>query len=92
MAEKKKNYSKAQADELVRKNMIETQLMVANQAQEIAVLKKQLEQKTGELANLKKREKLVTRALVLADRKAKYIETTMRTRCAIEVDNLMRFS
>ncbi len=92
MAEKKKTYSQAELDNIVRKSMIDTQLMAASQMQEISDLKKQLEQKTQELTALKKREKLVTRALILADRKAKYIESTMKTRCAIEVDNLMRFS
>jgi len=92
MAEKKKHFTQAEVDNIVRKNMIETQITISNQSQEIADLKKQLKQKSLELSSLKKREKLVTRALILADRKAKYIESTMRTRCAIEVDNLMRFS
>lgn len=92
MASNKKTYNQVEVDNIVRKHMIESQITISNQSQDILGLKKQLEQKTQELAALKKREKLVTRGLILADRKAKYIESTMRTRCAIEVDNLMRFS
>lgn len=90
MADKK--YSQTEVDNIVRKNLIETQLKISNQEDEIDSLKKQLENKELELANLKKREKLVSRALILADRRAKYIENNTRTRCAIEIDNLVQFS
>ena len=90
MADKK--YTQSEVDNIVRKNMIETQLQLSKQSDEIDKLNKQLQAKELELVNLKKREKLVSRALILADRRAKYIENTTRTRCAIEIDNLVRFS
>ena len=92
MAEKKKSYTQADVDNIVRKNMIETQLKLSTQDEKIKELNKQLDNKEQELSELKKREKLVSRALILADRRAKYIESTTRTRCAIEIENLTRFS
>lgn len=90
MADKK--YSQTEVDNLIRKSLIDYELKVSNQEDEIENLKKQLENKETELNNLRKREKLVSRALILADRRAKYIENTTKTRCAIEIDNLVNFS
>ena len=90
MAEKR--YNQADVDTLIRKNMIDSQLQISNQKDRIFELEKQLMVKEQEIQDLKKREKLVSRALILADRRAKYIESTAKTRCAIEVDNLARFS
>lgn len=87
-----KKYTQIEVDNLIRQNMIETQIQLSNQVDQINKLNKQLQDKELELANLKKKEKLVSRALILADRRAKYIENTTRTRCAIEIDNLVRFS
>jgi len=92
MANKRKTYSQTDVDDIVRKHLIDANLKISNQEQNIAELKKSLSLREQEYNELKKREKLVARALVLADRKAKYIENTMRTRCSIEIDNLMRFS
>ena len=90
MAEKK--FSQANVDAILRKNMIDSQLKLAEQREKITNLERELKDKEKEIQELKKREKLVSRALILADRKAKYIESTAKTRCAIEVDNLARFS
>ena len=90
MADKK--YTQAEVDNVVRKHLISSNLKLSNQTDEIALLKKQLETKEQENAALKKREKLVSRALILADRRVKYIESTAKTRCALEIDNLMQFS
>ena len=90
MADKK--YTQSEVDNIVRKSLINTNLQLSKQVDEIEKLKKQLQANDTELTNLKKREKLVSRALILADRRAKYIESTAKTRCAIEIDNLVRFS
>lgn len=90
MADKK--YTQAEVDNIIRKNIIESQIQLSKQNEEILDCKKQIETKEQEIQSLKKREKLVSRALILADRRAKYIESTARTRCAIEIDNLARFS
>jgi len=92
MADKKKNYTQADVDNIVRKNIISTQLQLSNQADKIQKLEKEIADKEQELQALKKREKLVSRALILADRRAKYIESNTKTRCAIEIDNLTKFS
>ena len=88
----KKSYSQGEVDELVRKNIIDYKMKTASQAEIIGALQKQLSEAEAELSSLKKREKQIERALIIANRKAKYIEETTRTKCAIEIDNLVRFS
>ena len=90
MADKK--FTQSEVDNIVRKNMIDTQIQLSRQSEKIATMQKQVDEKEQEIQALKKREKLVSRALILADRRAKYIESTAKTRCAIEIDNLVRFS
>lgn len=88
----KKSYSQSEVDELVRQNIIDYKMKTASQAEIIGALQQELSQTEEELATLKKREKQIERALIIANRKAKYIEETTRTKCAVEIDNLLRFS
>ena len=87
-----KKYTPGQAMEYNTQELAQAQKLVSQQNEQIASLKRQNERLSGELAALKKKDKASSRALVLAERKAKYIGEVTKNRCAIEIDRLTRLS
>lgn len=87
-----KKYTPGLATEYNTAELAELQVMVRQQKDQIASLKRQNERLSDELATYKKKDKASSRALVLAERKAKYIGEVTKNRCAIEIDRLTRIS
>ncbi len=87
-----KKYTQQELEEYAKNLVTESQLKLSHQNEQIEKLKKENERLISELAALKKKEKASNRAIVLAERKAKYIGDVTKSRCAIEIDRLTRLS
>ena len=88
----KKYYTQLELDEYVRKLLTNSEIALSKQAEKIENEKKVNAKLQKELDEYKKKEKTISRALIIADRKAKYIESTTRSRCAIEIERLARLA
>lgn len=88
----KKYYTQVEVDEYVRKLLTDSEIALSKQAERIENEKKENLKLTRELEEYKKKEKASSRLLILSERKAKYLETTTRTKCAAEIERLARLA
>ena len=88
----KKYYTQLELDEYVRKLLTNSEIALSKQAERLEQERKINNKLQKELDEYKKKEKTISRALIIADRKAKYIESTTRSRCAIEIERLARLA
>ena len=86
----KKSYTKTEVDEYVRKLMTDSEIALTHQAEQLEKERNEKQKILEELEEYKKKEKSISRMLVIAERKARYLETTTRSRCAIEIERLAR--
>ena len=86
----KNTYTKTEVDEYVRKLMTDSEIALTSQAQQLEKIREEKEKIEKELEEYKNKEKSISRLLVIAERKARYLETTTRSRCAIEIERLAR--
>ena len=86
----KKSYTKSEVDEYVRKLMTDSEISLTHLAEQLEKEKSEKTKLLKELEEYKKKEKSISRMLVIAERKARYLETTTRSRCAIEIERLAR--
>ena len=84
----KKYYTQLEVDEYVRKLLTDSEIALSKQAERIEKERKENERLTKELEEYKIKEKTNARLLVLSERKAKNMEQTARTKCAIELNRL----
>lgn len=90
MAKQKRYYTQIEVDEYVRRLLTDSEIALSKQAERIEKERKENERLAKELEDYKNKEKSVSRLLVLSERKAKYLESTTRSKCAIEIDRLAR--
>lgn len=88
----KTTYTKTEVDEYVRKLMTDSEIALTRQAEQLEKEKQINENLLKELEEYKKKEKSISRMLVIAERKARYLETTTRSRCVIEIERLARLA
>ncbi|MBQ7466556.1 MAG: hypothetical protein IJS74_00630 [Clostridia bacterium] len=88
----KKSYTKTEVDDYVRKLMTDSEIALTHKAEQLDKERKEKEKLLAELEEYKKKEKSISRMLVIAERKARYLETTTRSRCAIEIERLARLA
>lgn len=88
----KKYYTQLEVDEYVRKLLTDSEIALSKQAERIENEKKENLKLTRELEEYKKKEKSSSRLLILSERKAKYLESTTRTKCAAEIERLARLA
>lgn len=88
----KKSYSQVEVDEYVRKLMTDSEIALSKQSELLEKQKKENLRLSRELEEYKKKEKSISRLLVLSERKAKFLETNTRSRCAIEIERLARLA
>lgn len=86
----KKSYSKSEVDEYVRKLMTDSEIALTRQTEQLEKEKQNNQALAKELEEYKKKEKSISRMLVIAERKARYLETVTRSRCAMEIERLAR--
>lgn len=86
----KKYYTQLEVDEYVRKLLTDSEITLSKQSERIEKEMKINEQLSKELEEYKKKEKAISRMLILSERKAKFLESTTRSRCAIETERLAR--
>ena len=70
--------------------MTDSEIALTHQDEELRKVKSEQEELLKEIEAYKKKEKSISRMLVIAERKARYLETTTRSRCAIEIERLAR--
>lgn len=88
----KKYYTQIELDEYVRKLMTDSEIALTRQRERLQKERKENEELARQLDEYKKKEKSISRMLILSERKSKYLETTTRSRCAIEIERLARLS
>ena len=88
----KRYYTQREVDEYVRKLLTDSEIALSKQAERIEKERKENERLTKELEEYKLKEKTNARLLVLSERKAKNMEQTARSKCAIELDRLARLA
>jgi len=88
----KKSYSQVEVDEYVRRLLTDSEIALSKQAEQLEKEKKENAKLSKELEEYKKKEKSISRLLVLSERKAKFLETNTRSRCAIEIERLARLA
>lgn len=88
----KKYYTQIEVDEYVRKLMTDSEIALSKQAERLEKEKQINKNLSKELEEYKNKEKTTSRALVISERKAKYIEQTTRSKCAMEVERLARLA
>ena len=86
----KKYYTQVEVDEYVRKLLTDSEISLSKQAERIEQERKENIKLSKELEEYKKKEKSMSRLLILSERKAKFLESTTRSRCAIETERLAR--
>lgn len=87
-----RKYTPGQIENYSREATEKLQSTIDEQNKKIISLQRENARLTDELNMLKKKDKAANRALVLAERKAKYIGDVTKSRCAIEIDRLTRLS
>ncbi|MBR2908791.1 MAG: hypothetical protein IKC11_00375 [Clostridia bacterium] len=92
MAKPKKYYTQIEVDEYVRRLLTDSEITLSKQAERIEKERKENDRLQKELEEYKNKEKSVSRLLVLSERKAKYLESTTRSKCAIEIERLARLA
>lgn len=88
----KKYYTQIEVDEYVRKLMTDSEIALSKQAERLEKEKQINKNLSKELEESKLKEKTTARLLTIAERKAKYIESTTRSKCAMEIERLARLS
>lgn len=86
----KKYYTQTELEDYVRKLLTDSEITLSKQAERIEQEKKENARLLKELEEYKKKEKSIARLLLLSERKAKFLETTTRSKCAIEIERLAR--
>jgi len=84
----KKYWTQLEVDEYVRKLLTDSEIALSRQAERIEQEVKENDRLAKELEEYKLKEKTNARLLVLSERKAKNIEQTARSKCAIELNRL----
>lgn len=92
MAKPKKYYTQIEVDEYVRRLLTDSEITLSKQAERIEKERKENERLNRELEEYKNKEKSVSRLLVLSERKAKYLESTTKSKCAIEIERIARLA
>ncbi len=88
----KKYYTQTEVDEYVRDLMTNSEIALSMQAERLEKERQANEQLSKELEEYKQKEKAVSRLLILSERKAKFLETNTRSRCAMEIERLARLA
>ena len=88
----KKYYTQIEVDEYVRKLMTDSEIALSRLSERLESEKKANKELSKELEEYKMKEKSISRMLTISERKAKYIESTTRSRCAMEVERLARLA
>lgn len=88
----KKYYTQSEVDDYVRKLLTDSEIALSKQAERIEKERRENAKLSKELEEYKKKEKSISRLLVLSERKAKFLETTTRSRCAMEIERLARLA
>lgn len=88
----KKYYTQIEVDEYVRDLMTNSEIALSKQAERLEKERKENEQLLKELEEYKQKEKSISRLLILSERKAKFLETNTRSRCAMEIERLARLA
>lgn len=88
----KRYYTQREVDEYVRKLLTDSEIALSKQAERIEKERKENDRLTKELEEYKLKERTNARLLVLSERKAKNMEQTARSKCAIELDRLARLT
>lgn len=88
----KKYYTQIEVDEYVRKLLTDSEIALSKQADRLEKEKQLNKSLAKELEEYKNKEKTTSRALVISERKAKYLEQTTRSKCAMEVERLARLA
>ncbi len=86
----KKLYTQTEVDEYVRDLMTKSEIALSKQAERLEQENKEKQQLSAALEEYKQKEKSISRLLILSERRAKFLETTTRSRCAIEIERLAR--
>ena len=92
MANQKKYYTQTEVDEYVHGLLTNSEIALTRQAERIEKERKENERLLKELEEYKKKEKAIARLLILSERKAKFLETNTRSRCAMEIERLARLA
>lgn len=88
----KKYYTQIEVDEYVRKLMTDSEIALSKQAERLEKEKQINKNLTKEIEECKQKEKSTARLLTISERKAKYIEQTTRSKCAMEIERLARLA
>lgn len=88
----KKYYTQVEVDEYVRRLLTDSEIALSKQAERIEKEVKEKQRLLSELEDFKTKEKSISRLLVLSERKSKFLETTTRSKCAIEIERLARLA
>jgi len=87
-----KYYTQIEVDEYVRKLMTSSEISLSRMSEQLENMKRENRALEKELDELKKKDKSASRTLKIAERKARYIESTTRSKCAMEVERLARLA
>lgn len=88
----KRYYTQTEVDEYVRKLLTDSEIALSKQAERIEKERKENDRLSRELEEIKFKEKTNARLLVLSERKVKNMEQSAKSKCAIELDRLIRLT
>lgn len=88
----KKYYTQIEVDEYVRELLTKSEIALSKQAERLEQERQENERLSALVEEYKKKEKAISRLLILSERKAKFLETNTRSRCAMEIERLARLA
>lgn len=88
----KKYYTQIEVDEYVRSLMTNSEIALSKQAERLEKERHENEELLKALEEYKQKEKSIARLLILSERRAKFLETNTRSRCAMEIERLARLA
>lgn len=88
----RKYYTQNEVDEYVKKLMTDSEIALSKQAERLEKEKQINKNLAKELEECRQNQKSTARLLTIAERKAKYIESTTRAKCAMEIERLARLA
>lgn len=88
----KKYYTQNEVNEYVKRLMTDSEIAFSKQAERLEKEKQLNKSLSKELEECKQKEKSTARLLTISQRKAKYIESTTRSKCAMEIERLARLA
>lgn len=88
----KKYYTQIEVDEYVRKLLTDSEIALSKQAERLEKEKQLNKTLSRELEECKQNQKTTARQLTISERKAKYIEQTTRSKCAMEIERLAKLA